>query len=115
MNMAFAGFRHGHIFGLYGAAKQEAGLSVVGAFEENAEAREAAMKTVSEPFYDSYEALLSDPRVDAVAIGDYYGIRGRRIIDALKAGKSVLCDKPLCTSLEELESILAGRRENSAI
>ncbi len=107
MNIAFAGLRHGHIFGLYAKAKETPGVQVAGAWEEDAAARAEAEKTISEPFYDSYDNLLSDPRVDAVAVGDYYGIRGRRIIRALEAGKAVVADKPLCTSLEELAAIRA--------
>ena len=105
MNIAFAGLRHGHIFGLYNKAKETEGVSIVGAWEEDDAARAEAQKTVSEPFYPDYDALLSDPRVDAVAVGDYYGIRGQRIIRALEAGKSVIADKPLCTSLDELQEI----------
>jgi predicted dehydrogenase len=40
-----------------------------------------------------------------VAVGDYYGRRGRILIDALRRGKHVLSDKPLCTSLAELDQI----------
>lgn len=105
MNIAFAGLRHGHIFGLYIKAKETEGVSIVGAWEEDDAARAEAQKTVSEPFYPDYDALLSDPRVDAVAVGDYYGIRGQRIIRALEAGKRVIADKPLCTSLDELQEI----------
>ncbi len=105
MNIAFAGFRHGHIYGLYKKAKQMDGVCVTGGWEQDAEARAAAQKIVTEPFYDSYEALLNDENVDAVAVGDYYGVRGERIIKALEAGKHVIADKPLCTSLEELKVI----------
>ena len=107
MNIAFAGLRHGHIFGLYDRAKAQPGVTVIGAWEEDDAARAAAQKTVAEPFYDSYEALLADPRVDAVAVGDYFGIRGERILRALAAGKPVIADKPLCTSPDEAEKILA--------
>ena len=107
MNLAIAGLRHGHIMALYKQAKETEGISVIGAWEQDVSAREAAEKTVTEPFYESLEALLADPAVDAVAVGDYYGARGQIIIRALKAGKHVIADKPLCTSLEELECIRA--------
>ncbi len=107
MKLAFAGLRHGHIFGLYAKAKETEGVSVTGAWEADEAARTAAAATISEPFYASYDELLSDPEVDAVAVGDYYGIRGQRIIQALRAGKHVIADKPICTSLEELDEIRA--------
>lgn len=113
MNIAFAGFRHDHIFSLYDVVKNHPKTTVVGAWEEVPEFAEEAKKTVTEPFYDSYEALLADPSVDIVAIGDYYGIRGARVLQALRAGKAVITDKPLCTSLEELDEIEKISREKS--
>ena len=107
MNIAFAGFRHGHIWGLYAKAQSTEGVHATGAWEADDAARAEAKQKVSEPFYDSYDALLADPEVDAVAVGDYYGIRGRLITCALKAGKHVIADKPICTSLEELKEIRA--------
>ncbi len=113
MKIAFAGLRHNHIYTLYNEIKAHPDLAVVGAWEETADAAEAAKAMMTEPFYDSYEALLADPQVDVVAIGDYYGIRGKRVIQALKAGKAVITDKPLCTSLEELAEIERISREKS--
>lgn len=107
MKIAFAGFRHSHIWSLYDKAQKTEGVSVVGAWEEDASAREEAMKRVNEPFYDSYEALLNDPEVEAVGVGDYYAKRGQLIIRALEAGKHVITDKPICTSPEELRRIRA--------
>ncbi len=107
MNLAFAGLRHDHIFGLYGRAKATPGVTVAGAWEEDGAAREAAKATISEPFYDSYDALLDDPDVDAVAVGDYYGARGGLIMRALESGRPVIADKPLCVSLDELDGIRA--------
>ena len=105
MNIAFAGLRHGHIFGLYDKAIEMEGYAVVGAWEADEAARTAAQEKMNVPFYATYEELLADPNVDAVAVGDYYAARGQLIIRALDAGKHVIADKPLCTSLEELEII----------
>ncbi len=105
MNIAFAGFRHGHIYTVYNRVKENPELNLVGCFEADAAARESAEQNGVVFTYDSYEALLADKNVDIVAIGDYYGIRGQRVIQALKAGKHIYIDKPLCTSLEELDEI----------
>lgn len=108
IRIAFAGFRHSHILCLYEDALASDGIEVVGAFEEDAATREVMASNHGVKFtYDSYEALLCDPLVDAVAIGDYYAIRGERAIRALEAGKHVITDKPLCTSREECERIRA--------
>ncbi|MEA4823141.1 MAG: Gfo/Idh/MocA family oxidoreductase [Clostridiaceae bacterium] len=112
LNLAFVGFRHGHINGLYAQAMQNPDVTVVAAYEEDAEAKKAAEESLGVKFtHDSYEALLADPTIDAVAIGDYFGIRGARAIAALKAGKHIIVDKPLCTSVAELDEIEKLSRE----
>jgi predicted dehydrogenase len=40
-----------------------------------------------------------------LATGDYYGRRGSVLLEALKRGKHVISDKPVCTSLDELDRI----------
>jgi predicted dehydrogenase len=49
--------------------------------------------------------MLSEVDCNVVGIGDYYGKRGSIAIRALQAGRHVVADKPLCTSLEELRRI----------
>lgn len=105
MNIAFCGLRHAHIYALYELASGQSGVNITGAWEESAPERSMARSRMSCPFYDSYDQLLADDLVDTVAVGDYYGIRGQRVIAALKANKHVLCDKPICTRLEELDEI----------
>ncbi len=106
--MAFVGFRHGHITSLYKMAQANENIQIAGAFECDDGARDAAEKNLGATFnYASYEDLLADPRVDIVAVGDYFAIRGARAIAALKAGKHILADKPLCTSLAGLDEIEA--------
>jgi len=106
VKIAFAGFRHGHINALYQMAVTSKDVDVVGAFEQDDGARAAAEKDLGVKFnYAAYDELLNDKNVDVVAIGDYFGIRGKRAIDALNAGKHVFADKPLCTSIGELDEI----------
>ena len=105
MKIAFAGLRHVHIYALADLARTKSDVEILGYWEENEYSAAHAAHVFGETDYESYEALLSDPQVEVVAVGDYYGIRGQRIIQALRAGKHVLSDKPICTSLKELEEI----------
>ena len=107
MNIAFAGLRHDHIFALAALADKKTNYHITGWWENDRAARLIAAKSFSQPSYDSFDALITDERVDVVAVGDYYGNRGRLVIAALKAGKHVIADKPLCTSLDELNEIAA--------
>lgn len=97
-----AGFRHGHIFSLVNRIKETDNCELVACCEAHAETREALDLDVK---YDNFDKMLSEVECDVVAIGDYYGIRGSLALKALEAGKHVIADKPICTSLEELAAI----------
>ena len=106
MKIAFAGFRHGHIWGLYYSALENPEVEVVGCFEADPEARAAAEEKTGSRFeFDAYEEILENDEIDTVAIGDYYANRGQLAIKALQHGKHVICDKPICTDLSELDEI----------
>lgn len=55
--------------------------------------------------YDCYIALLEDKEIDAVSICTWNHSHAEISIAALKAGKHVLVEKPLCTSVEEAKKI----------
>ena len=114
MNIAFAGFRHAHIFPLYESALTSDKFEISGCFEEHTETREDIEKNKGIVCnYKSYEEILEDDNIHAVAVGDYYGKRGRMIIEALNHNKHVICDKPLCTSISELEEIRKIAKEKN--
>lgn len=107
IRMAFVGFQHPHIFGLYKLARQREDIQVVAACEEDAETRAGLAAHDIEVTHDSYARMLDEVACDAIACGDWFGIRGRRIIDAMERGLHVIGDKPLCTSLDEWQRIAA--------
>lgn len=105
MNLVFVGFRHGHTATIYNAAMADPDVNVLGGWEPTEEGRAMAAGTGLEFNYPTLEAVLADERVDAISLGGVYGERGGHAIAALKAGKHVYGDKPICTSLEELDEI----------
>ena len=114
MRLAFIGFRHGHIMGLYKGALAHSGVEVVAACEEDAQAAAAlrgggAVKLTHERMDDVLRAVACD----AIAVGDYFARRGQIIIRALEAGKHVIADKPICTRLDELDEIERLAREKN--
>lgn len=56
----------------------------------------------------SYEALVEDPRIDAIYVPLPTGIRGEWVLRAAALGKHVLCEKPCATSTTELRSMVAA-------
>ena len=102
LSLAFAGFRHAHIFDLYRRALDHPDIEVTGTWENDFPASLMPAHNMS-PSHSSCEDLLDS--CEAVAVGDAYGRRGQIAIQALRAGKHVIADKPLCTSLDELNEI----------
>lgn len=106
MRIAFAGFRHGHIVSLYQKAQENPDVTILGCHEEDDATRQSTIQNLNADFcYQNYADLVRDPAVEVVAIGDYYAKRGQLVIEALKNGKHVICDKPICTELSELDEI----------
>lgn len=58
-----------------------------------------------------YQALIDDPAVDAVYIPLPNALHAEWTIRALRAGKPVLCEKPLTGTLAEAEQVLAVARQ----
>jgi predicted dehydrogenase len=105
IRIAFVGFRHGHINGLYAAAGRREDLEIVAACEEHAPTREQLAEGPIRITHDSYETMLDEVECDVLACGDYFVARGGRLLEAMRRGKHVIADKPLCTSLDELAEI----------
>ena len=104
--VAFIGLRHGHITSLYQRIKKDSRFEIVAVCEEDAQAAKMAAESWNiETTHTDFNAMLAEVEFDILAVGDYYGIRGQLIIRALKAGKHVIADKPICTSLAELAQI----------
>jgi predicted dehydrogenase len=64
---------------------------------------EAFAKQYSLRLYDSYEAVLADPAIDAVVLATPPSVHSKQIIAAAAAGKHVFCEKPFTFSKKEAE------------
>jgi predicted dehydrogenase len=58
-----------------------------------------------------YQTLIDDPEIDALYIPLPNGLHAEWTIRALRAGKPVLCEKPLTASPAETEQVLAVARQ----
>lgn len=58
-----------------------------------------------------YRQLLARPDVDVVSIGVPNDLHCQIVVDAARAGKHVIIEKPLCITLDQAEQMIAACRE----
>ncbi len=65
--------------------------------------------------YDSLEDLCGDTEIDAVYIASPTSLHSQQAIRMLKAGKHVLCEKPVASNLKELTAMCAAASESGRV
>ncbi|HEX4486296.1 MAG TPA: bi-domain-containing oxidoreductase, partial [Terriglobales bacterium] len=88
------------------AAKQVPGVELVGVCTANG----SHSKLAAEKFDFRYctteeEKIIDDPSVSTVAISTRHHLHAAQVLAALRAGKHVFCEKPLCLTEDELTEI----------
>lgn len=85
-----------------------------GVYDVNEKRAEAA-KDKGMIAYPSRDALLSDDEVEFVLIATTNEAHKELAIEAMKAGKHVICEKPVTISSSELEEIIAASKQYGKI
>ena len=112
VRFAFIGFQHPHIWDLVARATAHPDIEVVAYCEEDPVTREAlAASGKVRITHSDYRALLATGPIDVVVVGDWFAKRGGIVIDALRSGRHVLADKPMCTTLAEYAEIVRLAKE----
>ena len=60
--------------------------------------------------YDTFDQIANDPNIDCVYIALPVGLHAQYTIRALKAGKHVLCEKPMASTSAECRAMIAAAR-----
>lgn len=83
------------------------GIELLGVYDINPE-RHAFAAEQGIKAYASRKALLADPKVDLVVVATPNDVHKSIVIDCLKAGKNVICEKPVTMKSSDLEDMIAA-------
>jgi len=90
------------------AIKRVGGVEMMAANAANgSHARHAAEKFGFSSCTTHEQEILDNPSINTVVIATRHHLHAGQVIAALKAGKHVFCEKPLCLNEAELEQIVA--------
>ena len=65
--------------------------------------------------YKSFEAVLADPKVDVVVCATPNDVHEDIVVRSLKAGKNVVCEKPVEMSVKALDRMIAVANESGKL
>ncbi|MGD9713009.1 MAG: Gfo/Idh/MocA family protein [Thermomicrobiales bacterium] len=95
---------------VHAAAAQRLGVSMAVAAGQNPSRAKALAQSTGAEFYDNVEQMLADPQVTAVDLCVPNDLHRRFAEQSLRAGKHVLCEKPVSLSLEDADAILTAAK-----
>ncbi len=96
------------------AVRQTADGEVIAVASKSLERAKAwAEQEGLDAYYGNYEELLSDSRIDAIYIATTTNAHYENILQCLRAGKHVVCEKSLVQSYEEAREVCALAREKN--
>ena len=75
-------------------------------------AKDFAQKYSVPNYYDSYEQLFSDDTVDIVYVATTHNFHCYNTLDALKAKKHVLCEKPMAVNASQVKQMIYSAQSN---
>lgn len=110
--VGYGGMGSYHVKGLIPADSEF--VEVIGVYDIADEKQEAA-KLERNNVYLSYEELLTDEAAEAVLIATPNDTHKKLAIQALKAGKHVICEKPVTLNLAEFDEVLAVAQEENQV
>jgi predicted dehydrogenase len=86
---------------------------IAGYFDLNKKRAENLAEEFGGKAYDSYQDLLANEDINAVSVCTTNFTHAEITIAALKAGKHVLCEKPMATTLEDCQSMVDTAQDES--
>ncbi len=107
LKIGMMSFAHMHAYSYAHSIVSRPDTELVGIADHDLNRAGNMAKTFETRAFESYEALLAHPGLEAVVIASE-NVKHRELAEmAAHAGKHILCEKPLATSIEDAEAMIA--------
>ncbi len=90
------------------------GLELAGVYDIRESRRDFAREN-GVYVYNDYADMLADPKIDIIVIATPNDLHKPMSIDAMRAGKNVVCEKPVMMNSKELEEVLQVQKETGKV
>lgn len=77
--------------------------------------KEALARSMGVHVYESLEAVLADPQVELVTVATPNDSHKEIVVKALRAGKNVICEKPVEMTVAALDEMIAAANESGKL
>jgi predicted dehydrogenase len=105
IRVAILGAAHPHVGYVLDELPHRPDCRLVAAAEDDQAMRAQYLSGLDVPVYDSVDELLARHQIDIAVVAGVYARRAAAVLAAFEAGARVLADKPLCTTLQQLDAI----------
>jgi predicted dehydrogenase len=109
------GISHSHLLAARSRANRDRAQVVAIADVDETRAKQQAQTYEIEKTYTDYHEMLADADVRAVCICTPPFLHVEQSVAALRAGKHVLCEKPVAPTLAGIDAIAEAQRESGAV
>nr|WP_309100962.1 Gfo/Idh/MocA family oxidoreductase [Fredinandcohnia onubensis] len=106
MKIGIISFAHMHAHSYASVIKNMEGVTLAGISDENEERGMKHSQLYDTVYYPTYHDLLESD-IDAVIVTSENNLHHQHVLAAAKAGKHVLCEKPLATKLKDIKEMIS--------
>jgi predicted dehydrogenase len=112
IRLGIVSFAHSHNYGFSAGALTLPGVSISAVWDDDAERGKAAAEQFGTDFEADLDALLARDDIDAAIVGSENVNHAKHTIAAANAGKHVLCEKPLATTVADAQAMVEACERN---
>ncbi len=104
-------FAHMHAYSYASCLQQLEGVQIAGIADQDKQRGEEAARRFNTRYFSDLSALLKED-VQAVVVCSENAHHKQMVVEAAEAGKHILCEKPIATTLEDGQAMVAVCQKN---